>query len=160
MEIERKFLVDEFPSDGERSPSTRIEQGYLAIADDGTEVRIRRRDGAASLTVKAGGGRSRLEEEIVIDAERFARLWPLTEHRRLEKTRYLIPGSGELTIELDVYAGGLGGLMVAEVEFDSEDAADAFQPPEWFGSEVTEDGRFKNQKLACEGAPGDILPET
>ncbi len=154
MEIERKFLVDEFPSDGEGSPSTRIEQGYLAIADDGTEVRIRRRDEAASLTVKAGGGRSRLEEELVIDAERFARLWPLTEGRRLEKTRYLIPGSGELTIELDVYSGALSGLMVAEVEFGSEDAADAFQPPDWFGAEVTEDGRFKNQTLACDGAPG------
>jgi adenylate cyclase len=160
MEIERKFLVHEFPSGLEGSPSTRIEQGYLAIADDGTEVRIRRRDGAASLTVKAGGGRSRVEEEIEIEAKRFARLWPLTEGRRLEKTRYVIPGSGGLTIELDVYSGGLSGLMVAEVEFGSEDAADAFQPPEWFGSEVTDDGRFKNQKLACHGAPADLPPDT
>jgi adenylate cyclase len=64
-----------------------------------------------------------LEEEMEIDAERFTRLWPLTEGRRLEKTRYLIPGSGDLTIELDVYSGGLRGLMVAEVEFGSEDAA-------------------------------------
>ena len=122
-------------------------------------MRIRRRDGAASLTVKAGGGRSRVEEEIEIDAEPFGRLWPLTEGRRLEKTRYLIPGSGELTIELDVYSGGLRGLMVAEVEFGSEDAADAFQPPEWFGSEVTDDGRFKNQKLARNGAPADLLAD-
>ena len=74
MEIERKFLVHEFPSGLEGSPSTRIEQGYLAVADDGTEIRIRRRDGAASLTVKAGSSRGRLEEEIQIDAERFARL--------------------------------------------------------------------------------------
>src|SRR5690348_15214115 len=107
MEIERKFLVHAFPSRLEGAPSTRIEQGYLAIADDGTEVRIRRRDAATWLTVKAGGGRSRLEEEIEIDAERFARLWPITEGRRVEKTRYLIPGSGDVTIELDVYAGGL-----------------------------------------------------
>jgi adenylate cyclase len=57
-----------------------------------------------------------------IDAERFMRLWPLTEGRRLEMS-YLIPGSGDLTIELDVYSGGLRGLMVAEVEFGSEDAA-------------------------------------
>ncbi len=153
MEIERKFLVREPPPGREQSPSTRIEQGYLAIADDGTEVRVRRRAGATTLTVKGGSGRSRSEEEIAIDAERFARLWPLTEGRRLEKTRHLIPMGADLTIELDVYSGALTGLMVAEVEFDSEDAADAFEPPEWFGPEVTDDARFKNQKLACDGAP-------
>jgi CYTH domain-containing protein len=158
MEIERKFLVRERPAGLERSPSTQIEQGYIVIADDGTEVRVRRRDGAAVLTVKSGRGRSRFEEEIAIDGQRFARLWPLTEGRRLEKTRHLIPTGAGLTIELDVYSGGLAGLMVAEVEFDSEEAADAFEAPEWFGSEVTDDARFKNQRLACEGAPMDALP--
>lgn len=159
MEIERKFLVPELPPVLEQSRSTRIEQGYLAIADDGTEVRVRRRDGATVLTVKGGSGRSRLEEEIAIDTERFARLWPLTEGRRLEKTRHLIPAGAGLTIELDVYSGGLAGLIVAEVEFGSEDAADAFEPPAWLGSEVTNDARFKNQNLACEGAPADALPD-
>ena len=153
MEIERKFLVRELPAELEQSRSTQIDQGYIAVANDGTEVRVRRRDGAAVLTVKSGGGRSRLEEEIAIDAERFERLWPLTEGRRLEKRRHLIPTETGLTIELDVYSGGLAGLMVAEVEFASEDAADAFEPPEWFGAEVTDDARFKNQKLACDGAP-------
>ena len=159
MEIERKFLVRELPAVPEPSCATRIEQGYIAIAEDGTEVRVRRRDGAAVLTVKSGGGRSRLEEEIEIGAERFERLWPLTESRRIEKTRHLIPAGTGLTIELDVYSGVLAGLMVAEVEFGSEDAADAFEPPEWFGAEVTDDARFKNQRLACDGAPADALPE-
>jgi adenylate cyclase len=159
VEIERKFLVGANPPEQEQSQSTRIEQGYIAIEDDGTEVRIRRRDGAAVLTVKSGRGRSRLEEEIAIDAERFARLWPLTEGRRLEKTRYLIPAGAGLTIELDVYSGALAGLMVAEVEFGSEEAGDAFEPPEWFGSEVTDDVRFKNQTLACEGAPVSARPD-
>jgi CYTH domain-containing protein len=158
VEIERKFLVPELPPDLERAQSTRIEQGYIAIADDGTEVRIRRRDGAAVLTIKGSGGRSRLEEEFEIDIERFGRLWPLTEGRRLEKARHVIPIEAGLTIELDVYGGGLAGLAVAEVEFGSELAADAFRPPEWFGSEVTDDVRFKNQRLACDGAPADVLP--
>ena len=57
-----------------------------------------------------------------------------------------------------MFSGVLAGLMVAEVEFGSEDQADAFEPPEWFGAEVTDDARFKNQKLACEGAPADALP--
>jgi adenylate cyclase len=158
VEIERKFLVPEPPPSLEQSQSTRIEQGYIAIAGDGTEVRIRRRNGTAALTVKSGSGESRLEEEFEIDVERFARLWPLTEGRRIEKARHLIPAGGGLTIELDVYSGALTGLMVAEVEFGSEEEADAFEPPEWFGSEVTYDARLKNQRLACDGAPADVLP--
>jgi adenylate cyclase len=153
IEIERKFLVPEAPGDLDRHPSTAIEQGYLAIADDGTEVRIRRRDGSATLTVKGGGGRSRIEEELEIDDERFESLWPLTEGRRIEKTRYEIPAGDGLTIELDVYGGALDGLVVAEVEFDSEDDADAFAGPEWLDREVTDDRRYKNQRLACDGLP-------
>jgi adenylate cyclase len=154
IEIERKFLVPEAPGDLDRQRSTAIEQGYLAIADDGTEVRIRRRDRSATLTVKSGGGRSRLEEELEIDADRFERLWPLTEGRRIEKTRYEIATDDGLTIELDVYGGALAGLVVAEVEFASEDAAGAFSGPDWLGREVTDDARYKNQRLAREGAPG------
>ena len=116
-------------------------------------MRIRRRDGSATLTVKSAGGRTRVEEELEIDVERFARLWPLTAGRRLEKTRYEIPAGDGLTIELDVYGGSLAGLLVAEVEFDSEDAADAFYGPGWFGREVTDDSRYRNQRLAHEGAP-------
>jgi adenylate cyclase len=153
IEIERKFLVPDPPADLDRHPSTSIEQGYLAIAGDGTEVRIRRRDGSAALTVKSGGGRSRVEEEIELDAQRFERLWPLTDGRRIEKTRYEIPAGEGLTVELDVYDGALAGLVVAEVEFDSEQAADAFAAPDWMGREVTDDERYKNQRLACEGRP-------
>jgi len=153
IEIERKFLVPDPPEDLDRHPSTAIEQGYVAIADDGTEVRIRRRDANATLTVKSGGGRSRVEEEIEIDPQRFERLWPLTEGRRIEKTRYEIPAGDGLTIELDVYDGALAGLVVAEVEFGSERAADAFAVPDWMGREVTDDKRYKNQRLACDGVP-------
>lgn len=155
VEIERKFLVPEPPPELERWPATRIEQGYLAIGGDGTEVRVRRRDGDAVLTIKGGGGRSRTEEEFGIDADRFARLWPLTEGRRLEKTRYVIAGGEGLEIELDLYSGALAGLSVAEVEFATEEAADVFEPPIWFGREVTDDARFKNQRLASDGAPAD-----
>jgi adenylate cyclase len=116
-------------------------------------VRVRRRAGAATLTVKSGAARTRVEEELAIEPERFERLWPLTEGRRIEKTRYEIDGGDGLTIELDLYAGALEGLVVAEVEFDSEEAADAFSAPEWLGREVTDDARYKNQRLACDGAP-------
>jgi CYTH domain-containing protein len=153
VEIERKFLVDEPPGDLDRYPSEPIQQGYLALTDEGVEVRVRRRGQQAALTVKSGGGRIRLEEEIEIDERRFASLWPLTESRRIEKVRHLVPAGSGLTIELDVYGGHLAGLVTAEVEFGSEDASEAFDPPEWLGPEVTDDPRYKNRALAVDGLP-------
>src|SRR5438552_1172812 len=67
VEIERKFLVDELPGALGSYPSEEIEQGYLAI-DGEVEVRVRRRGGdATQITLKAGSGESRLEEEFEID---------------------------------------------------------------------------------------------
>ena len=154
MEIERKFLLPAPPDDLDRHPSTAIEQGYLAVHPDGTEVRVRRRGGAATLTVKSGGGKVRAEEELALADADFERLWPLTEGRRIEKVRHVIPTDiPGVEIELDEYRGDLDGLLVAEVEFPGEDEAHAFTPPPWFGADVTDDRRFKNQRLAVDGRP-------
>jgi adenylate cyclase len=154
VEIERKFLVAAEP-DGETAKTWKIEQGYLAVADDddgGAEVRLRHADESFFLTVKGGTGRTRVEEEIELDREVFESLWPLTEGRRVVKSRHVIP-HGELEIELDRFEGGLAGLRIAEVEFPDQDAADAFEPPGWFGEEVTGERRYLNETLATEGAP-------
>jgi CYTH domain-containing protein len=151
VEIERKFLVRARPEP--LPPGDRIEQGYLAVADDGTEVRIRRRAGASTMTVKSGPGHVRVEEELGIDDRRFEALWPLTAGRRVSKVRHRVP-VGDVLAELDVYDGHLDGLAVVEVEFPSTAASAAFTPPEWFGPEVTGDGRYANQSLArSPGAP-------
>ncbi len=63
------------------------------------------------------------------------------------KTRYYIPYAG-YTIELDVFAPPLAPLVVAEVEFPTEAAAAAFQPPEWFDREVTYDPAYSNSNLS------------
>ena len=154
MEIERKFLVDALPPDIDRHPASALEQGYVAIHADGTEARIRRRDGASMLTIKSSGGLVRVEEELEIDDATFERLWPLTEGRQIEKVRHLSPADPPAqVIELDVYGGDLDGLVVAEIEFESEAEADAFVPPAWLGRDVTGDARFKNQRLALDGRP-------
>ncbi len=151
IEIERKFLVARTP---EPLPSgDRLEQGYLAVAPDGIEVRIRRRAGRSTLTVKSGPAHVRVEEELEIDDRRFEALWPLTEGRRIAKTRHLVPLDDGLTAELDVYEDTLAGLLVAEVEFPSTEASAAFAPPEWLGPEVTGDARYANQSLALAGVP-------
>ena len=136
VEIERKFLPARLP-DGVPA-GERLEQGYLAVAPDGTEVRIRRRAGRSTLTVKSGPGHVRVEEELEIDDRRFEALWALTEGRRIAKTRHLVP---------------LGGDLTAEVEFGSSEASAAFAPPDWLGAEVTGDARYANQSLALAGVP-------
>jgi len=151
VEIERKFLVERLP-DG-LPPGERIEQGYLAIAPDGVEVRVRRRAGTATLTVKSGPAHVRTEVELEIGDARFTALWPLTEGRRLAKTRHVLPLGDGLDAEIDVYEGAHAGLLVAEVEFGSTATSEAFSPPAWIGREVTGDPRFANQSLALGGSP-------
>jgi adenylate cyclase len=150
VEVERKFLVSD-PPDLDGTEADEIEQGYLAIGSDG-EVRLRHKGDKRVLTSKRGSGLSREEAEIELERADFERLWPLTEGRRLHKRRHVIP-HGDLRIEVDVYEGDLDGLVVAEVEFGSEDEARRFEPPEWIGEEVTGDDRYLNETLATQGRP-------
>jgi adenylate cyclase len=150
VEVERKFLVPH-PPELEGTESDEIEQGYLAVGADG-EVRLRRKGDQPLLTAKRGSGISRDEAEVELDREAFERLWPLTEGRRLHKRRHVIP-HGDLKIEVDVYEGDLEGLVVAEIEFDSEEEARGFEPPDWIGEEVTGDERYLNETLASRGRP-------
>jgi CYTH domain-containing protein len=115
-------------------------------------VRIRAQDDRFTLTVKRGSGLVREEYEVPLEARQFEALWPATEGQRVEKCRHRI-GHDTLTIELDVFGGSLAGLVLAEVEFASVEAASAFQPPAWFGAEVTTDGRYTNASLALHGPP-------
>jgi len=150
MEVERKFLVPD-PRDLDEAAVDEIEQGYLAVGSEG-EVRVRRKGEKLLLTAKRGSGLSRQEAEVEIDRASFDELWSLTEGRRLRKRRHIVP-HGHLRIELDVYEGDLEGLVVAEIEFPSEEEARAFDPPGWLGEEVTGDHRYLNETLATAGAP-------
>jgi adenylate cyclase len=150
-EIERKFRVGALPV-AEGDEGVPIQQGYLAIDRD-AEVRLRRAGEECRLTTKRGHGAEREEVEIEIDAADFERLWPLTAGRRLTKTRRRIPLGDGLTAEVDVYAGDLAGLRVVEVEFPDTDREAGFEPPDWFGEELTGDERYSNQTLAAAGLP-------
>jgi adenylate cyclase len=152
-EIERKFRLPGAPAWLAECESNRIEQGYLAIdPGDDVEVRVRRYGDDAWLTVKRGSGMRRDETEIELSSGQFEALWPLTEGRRIHKVRYRVPRDSH-TIEVDVFEGDLGELVIAEVEFESEAASDEFEPPDWLGEEVTGDPRYANETLAVDGAP-------
>lgn len=161
VELERKWLIDAPPAAALEVPGDAIDQGYLAIGEDGSEVRLRRRAETCSLTFKSGRGIVRRELEVELDARQFELLWPGTEGRRIEKTRRVLEGDrgpedrGRVRIELDLYGGTLAGLIVAEVEFADEAGARAFTAPPWFGEEVTENEGYKNRRLALDGRPPD-----
>src|SRR5947207_11103683 len=148
-EIERKFLLKRLPEKLRRSRRYLIAQGYLAAEPGGRHVRLRKKGKTASLTFKVGRGSAREEREIKLSAKQFAALWPATVGRRLRKLRHEVPWRN-LIIEIDTYRGRNTGLVVAEVEFPTRAAARKFQPPSWFGREVTGEKRYSNVRLAQE----------
>ncbi len=141
------------PRTARSAPGTSIIQGYLVVGT-ATSVRARRKGERHVVTVKGGAGGSRTEIEWPITPEDFEGLWPLTEGRRVTKVRHEIPVEGG-TAEVDVFEGALEGLVMVEVEFDADDAMAAFEPPDWFGAEVTDHGGYTNASLACAGLPDD-----
>ena len=66
----------------------------------------------------------------------------------IQKRRYLIPLAEKYTIELDVFEGALAPLVLAEVEFETEEEANTFVPPEWFGEDVTFSTKYHNSTLS------------
>jgi CYTH domain-containing protein len=148
-EIERRFLLERLPAD--LPGGTPVRQGYVALEGD-VSVRVRDAGGARTLTVKGGTGRERVEVERPLDAEEFEALWQLSEGRRIAKVRSVVP-LGEHRAEVDVFEGELDGLWIAEVEFPSSEAADAFEPPAWFGEEITNRPEWGNPALAVHGRP-------
>ena len=153
IEIERKFLLRGVPLTMRFAAREPIRQGYVALDGD-TEVRVRITPKRAVLTIKAGRGAVRTEEEVVLDKRQADALWELTEGRRVQKTRRRVR-VGDAVVEVDEYGGALDGLVVAEVEFADEAASRDFEPPSWFVREVTDDRRYSNRSLASDGIPAD-----
>ncbi len=157
MEIERKFLLSGVPPTMRFARREAIRQGYLALDGD-TEVRLRITPDGAVLTIKSGRGGVRVEEEIALQTPQAEALWELTEGRRVQKARRKVrlagPADGpELIAEVDEYSGALDGLVVVEVEFPDEATSRGFEPPAWFGRELTDDRRYANRSLASDGMP-------
>ena len=147
MEIERKYLIDEIPFDLKDYSCKVIEQGYL---NTDPVVRVRRSNDKYILTYKGSGLMVREEYNLPLNKEAYEHLLTKADGIILTKKRYMIPvpGSDHLTIELDVFEGHYHGLILAEVEFASEEEAKAFNPPAWFGEDVTLSGEYHNSRLS------------
>ncbi|MBO5071285.1 MAG: CYTH domain-containing protein [Roseburia sp.] len=145
MEIERKYLIKELPENLESYPYKEIEQGYL---NTDPVVRVRRSNDKYILTYKGSGLMVREEYNLPLTAEAFAHLKEKIDGRIIQKRRYLIPYNDKLTIELDIFGGDLAPLQLAEVEFETEDEAKSFTPPEWFSEDVTFSTKYHNSTLS------------
>ena len=146
-EIERKFLVesDEFKSLSFKK--TYLKQGYLN-SDKNRAVRVRITDEAAFLTIKGKSnesGTTRFEWEHEISQIEANQLMALCEPGIIEKNRFY-HHVGDHVFEVDEFLGNHKGLVLAEVELNHE--TEAFEKPNYLGTEVTGDGRYYNSNLS------------
>ena len=145
IEIERKFLVKDKPfSIAKRS--LKINQGYI-INEKSKVIRVREKGDDYFLTIKGNNiGISRLEYDFPISKDDAKELiFHFCKTTLIEKTRHYIKYKGH-TWEVDEFHGKNNGLIVAEIELESED--EKFEIPDWVGEEVTQDDRYYNMNLA------------
>lgn len=165
MEIERKFTIKELPADLESYPFLHIEQAYLNAAP---VVRIRKENDEYYLTYKGSGMMAREEANLPLNRDSYYHLREKADGRIISKRRYLIPlphpafqereglpappSDYHLTIELDIFDPPFAPLIMAEVEFGSREAAEAFIPPDWFDEDVTYRKEYHNSYMALQPA--------
>ena len=147
LEIERKFLVTSEAFKAEAHSVNRIVQGYLNTHPERT-VRVRIKGEQGFITVKGksneeGTTRFEWEKEIsVIEAEALLKL---CEEEVIEKMRYEVKVENHI-FEVDVFFGNNEGLIVAEIELNSE--SEKFPKPAWLGKEVTGEREYCNSQLS------------
>lgn len=162
LEIEKKFKVKKLPEKLSEYKKKVMEQGYLCT---NPIVRIRRSNDNYILTYKSIFGLEEKEEqnqnakvchelEVPLNKEGYEHLREKIDGNLISKTRYIIPlgqDKNSLKAELDIFEGSLKGLVIVEVEFPDIEFAKKFQPPEWFGEDVSNDKRYTNNYLAMHG---------
>ena len=147
IEIERKFLVKSEDFKKEAFAQNRITQGYLSSVPDRT-VRVRIKGNKGFLTIKGvsnESGMSRFEWEKEIPINEAQKLLTLCEKGAIDKTRFEVK-IGQHTFEVDEFYGDNQGLILAEIELNSEN--EKFERPKWLGKEVTNDNRYYNSNLS------------
>lgn len=147
IEIERKFRVKNTTFLENIKTSFKITQGYLN-SDKNRTVRVRIKDSQGVITIKgmsSDNGLSRFEWEKEISREDAVQLMSLCEDFVIDKTRFIVP-FGEVIFEVDVFEGANKGLIIAEVELQSENQI--FEKPDWLGEELTGDERYYNAYLS------------
>ncbi len=145
VEIERKFLVTDTAWRSAADSGTALKQGYIPA--QGATVRVRIAGTRGFITIKGktiGLSRSEYEYEIPF-ADAREMLCALCRQPVISKVRYRVPYKGHIW-EIDVFEDANEGLIVAEIELGSPE--ESFALPPWIGTEVTQDSRYRNSRLA------------
>lgn len=143
VEIERKFLV--VGTQWRDIKPVHYCQGYLN-RDKNRTVRIRLAGDRGFITIKGKStGASRTEFEYSIPCEDARQLLAMCDGPLIEKNRRVIEFAG-MNWEIDEFLGENAGLIIAEVELQSEDQS--IEIPDWIGTEVTDDPRYFNSNLS------------
>jgi len=143
-EIERKFLLKNNDWKNFVVNGSIIKQGYLYSSKEST-TRVRIYGNKAYLTIKGQTkGVSRVEFEYEIPLTEANEIFNLCQNPLIEKTRYIIE-QGNLKWEIDVFEGENKGLVIAEIELESE--SQYFYKPEWLGMEVSHENKYYNSFL-------------
>ena len=153
FEIERKFLLGE-QIDLKDYDWVEIKQSYIGV---NPVSRVRKMGNKYYYNQKGLGTLVREENEKEITEETYNKIIKYRIGRTINKLRYRIPLDDEVDAELDYYLDDLSPLVTVEVEFKSLEDANSFVVPTWFGKEITEDVRYKNDNLAV--ATKDELSE-
>ena|ERR1700760_5001492 len=144
VEIERKFLVKTDAWRSHVTHSERLRDGLVAREDD-LKVRVRCYGNRTTLCVKGGRqGLSREEFEYEIPRDHAEAMFAHCTGRILEKTRHYVSGQSGIW-EIDVYHDLLGGIVIAEIELNSESTI--VQLPDWIGEEITGDPRYSKTNM-------------
>lgn len=146
VEIEHKYLVK--IEEWNKVATTKymeIRQGYLQT-DPHKTIRVRTKGNQAYLTVKGKAvGASRLEFEYEIPVADANELLDKFCSNLIEKVRHYVIHEGK-TWEIDVFTGLNAGLIVAEIELNSED--ETYTLPSWAGANVTNEMKYANSNLS------------
>ncbi|MFH0739624.1 MAG: hypothetical protein V1819_00720 [bacterium] len=143
IELELGWLVNFLPEDLGGCESIKIIQAYLENNDPQIkDARIREKGGVYTYTIKRFAKNSQetgycTEETREISKQEFSKLLGESK-RKVVKTRFFYLLADGLTAEVDIYEENLKGLNVVEVEFPSIEICKKFNPPNWFGKEVTD----------------------
>lgn len=160
FEIEKKYTIKNLPDGLESYPCKVIEQAYLNTSP---VVRVRRSNDKYTLTYKGSGLMTHEEYNLPLDEPSYRHLLKKADGNIITKRRYIIPleqprftdgfileDGITLKIELDVFEPPFAPLVMAEVEFPNEQAANAFIPPEWFDADVTLNPKYHNSNMSMQ----------
>ena len=159
VEIERKFLIKQLPENLETYPYHEITQAYLCTDP---VIRIRKQDDEYYLTYKGKGLLCREEYNLPLNKDAYEHMLTKSDGNVISKKRYKLPLSNEeineeclqalngseLTLELDIFDAPFSPLILVEIEFPNQEAAEAFKMLSWFSEDVTENKEYHNSNMS------------